>query len=79
MLSVMLEKGLVKRDEAVRPQIYRPACSRAKAQKQMLNDLIQKIYEGSAKSLVLQALSSKQASPEDLDEIQKLIDQLKHK
>ena len=77
MLSVMLEKGLVKRDETVRPQIYRPAFTRTKAQKQMLNDLIQKVYEGSAKSLVMQALSSKGASPEDLDEIQKLIDQLK--
>ncbi len=79
MLSVMLVKGLVIRDETVRPQIFRPAFSRAKAQKQMLNDLIQKVYEGSAKSLVLQALSSKRASPEDLDEIQRLIDQLKNK
>jgi predicted transcriptional regulator len=70
---------LVKRDETVRPQIYRPAVSRAKAQKGMLNDLIQKVYEGSAKSLVMQALSSNRASPEDLEEIQRLIDELKQK
>jgi predicted transcriptional regulator len=77
MLSVMLEKGLVKRDETVRPQIYRPAMSQEKAQQRMLNDLIRKVYEGSAKSLVMQALSSSRASQEDLDEIRRLIDELK--
>ncbi len=77
MLSVMLEKGLVKRDESVRPQIFRPTFSRTKAQKQMLNHLIQKVYEGSAKSLVLQALSAKRASKEDLEEIERLIEELK--
>jgi predicted transcriptional regulator len=45
----------------------------------MLNDLIQKVYEGSAKSLVMQALSTSRASPEDLEEIQRLIEELKQK
>ena len=76
MLSVMLEKQLVRRDDSVRPQIYRAAVSRQQAQKKMLKGLIHKVYEGSAKSLVMQALSSHKASPEDLQEIRQLLDQL---
>ena len=51
MLVVMFEKGLVNRDDSVRPQIYRAAITRTGAQKKMLKSLIQKAYEGSAKSL----------------------------
>lgn len=79
MLVVMLEKGLVERDDSVRPQIYRAAITRAGAQKKMLKSLIQKAYEGSAKSLVMQALSSQKASKADLAEIRQLIEQLEEK
>ena len=76
MLSVMLEKELVKRDESVRPLVYRPATTQQKTQRRMLNELISKVYEGSTKSLVLQALSSKKASKDDLLEIRRLLDEL---
>jgi predicted transcriptional regulator len=76
MLSVMLEKGLVRRDESVRPLVYRPAKNQQATQRSMLRDLIQRAYDGSAGSLVLQALSSKQASPEELAEIRRLLDEL---
>ena len=76
MLVVMHDKGLVKRDDSVRPQIYSAAVSQAKTQKKMLSDLIRKAYDGSAKSLVMQALSSAKPSKEDLEEIRTLIDQM---
>lgn len=76
MLSVMLDKGLVKRDDSVRPQIYRAASSQQRTQKRMLDEMIQKVYDGSAKSLVLQALSSTKASKQDLEEIRNLLDEL---
>ncbi len=79
MLVVMLEKGLVNRDDSVRPQIYRSVITRAGAQKKMLKSLIHKAYEGSAKSLVIHALSSQKASKEDLAEIRELIKQLEEK
>jgi predicted transcriptional regulator len=75
MLLVMLEKGLVKRDDSVRPQVYRAASTQKRTQQQMLNDLIQKVYDGSAKSLLVQALSSAQTSKEDIEEIRKLLDE----
>ena len=58
------------------PQVYRAAVSRKKAQQKMLRGLIHKAYEGSTKSLVMQALSTQKASKQDLAEIRKLLDQL---
>ena len=76
MLSVMLDKGLAKRDDSVRPQVYRAAATQSRTQKRMLDEMIKKVYDGSAKSLVLQALSSTKTSKRDLEEIRKLLDQL---
>ena len=76
MLSVMLEKGLVKRDEEASPQFYRTSISREKTSKRMLTDLVDKVYAGSTMSLVLQALSSTKATREELDEVRKLLDQM---
>ena len=69
----------MKRDDTVRPQIYRAAMTRTRAQKKLLKSLIHKAYEGSAKSLVMHALSSQKASKEDLAEIRELIKQLEEK
>jgi predicted transcriptional regulator len=79
MLGVMLQKGLVKRDESAQPHVYRPALSREKAGRRMVRELIDKVYEGSAMSLVLQALSASKASPEELAEVRKLLDSLEGK
>ena len=74
MLQIMTEKGLVDRDESVRPQIYRAKFSQEKTQKQLLQDLIQRAFGGSVKALVMQAVSTKKSSPEDLEAIEKLLD-----
>lgn len=80
MLAVMLAKGLVRRDEDVRPHIYRAVLTRARARKSMLKDLIEKAYEGSAMSLVLQALSTgKRATQEEIDAARKLLDELEER
>jgi BlaI family transcriptional regulator, penicillinase repressor len=73
MLQIMTEKGLVARDETVRPQIYRPQYSQERTQRQLLRDLIQRAYGGSVKALVMHALSTKKSSPDDLDAIEKLL------
>jgi predicted transcriptional regulator len=74
MLQIMTEKGLVERDETVRPQIYRPKSSQEQTQRQLLRDLIQRAYGGSVKALVLQALGTSKTSPETLQEIEKLLE-----
>jgi BlaI family penicillinase repressor len=77
MLQVMREKGLVVRDESVRPQQYRAAKSRQQTQLQMLDDLAQKAFGGSAKRLVMRVLSAQRVSPEELAEMQRLIQEAK--
>jgi BlaI family penicillinase repressor len=79
MLSVLLEKGLVKRDESVSPQVYRAASSQKVTQRKMLGNLIEKAYDGSALSLIMQALSSTRATSEELAEIRRIVDQLEEK
>src|SRR5262245_66477287 len=74
MLQIMTEKGLVERDETVRPQIYRAKFSQEKTQKQLLQDLLHRAFGGSVKALVMQAVSTRKSSHEDLAAIEKLLD-----
>jgi predicted transcriptional regulator len=76
LLQIMTDKGLVERDETVRPQIYRPRYSQIQTQRQLLRDLTQRAFGGSIKALVLQALATKKSSPEELEAIEKLLDRI---
>lgn len=76
MLVIMLDKGLVKRNDSVRPQVYRPAVTRKRAQISLLNDLLKKAYEGSAKSLVQHLLTSRTSSAQDIQEIRDLLNEI---
>ncbi len=76
MLAVMLTKGLLKRNEKASPHIWRAAITRERAAKTFLKELIDKIYDGSAMSLVLQALSSGKASQQEIDEARRLLDEM---
>jgi BlaI family transcriptional regulator, penicillinase repressor len=73
-MQIMADKGLVDRDDTVRPQIYRPRYSEDRTQKQLLTDLIQRVYGGSVKALVLHAIGTHKPSAEDLEKIKKLLD-----
>jgi len=73
MLQIMTDKGLVKRDESVRPQIYRPSASQERMQRQLLRDLVQRVYGGSVKALVMHALGNSKSSPEDVEAVEKLL------
>jgi predicted transcriptional regulator len=74
LLQIMTEKGLVVRDEAARTHIYEAAFSEAHTQKQLVTDLLDRVFDGSAAKLVLQALSAGKATPAELAEIRKLLD-----
>ena len=76
MMQVMLEKGLLSRDESRRPQVYAPSQPEAQTQRQMLDDLVVRVFGGSARKLVLRAVESEKVSAEELSEIRKLLKQL---
>jgi BlaI family transcriptional regulator, penicillinase repressor len=78
LMQIMHEKGLVKRDDSIKTHIYQANVSREKTQKQMVGKMIDTLFGGSPTELVMQALGNHKASAVELEEIQKLIDNLKN-
>jgi BlaI family transcriptional regulator, penicillinase repressor len=76
ILQIMHEKGLVLRDDSARSHVYRASAPRERTQKRLLNDLVDRAFGGSSASLVLQALSSRRASPDELEAIRTLLSKL---
>ena len=74
LLQIMTEKGLVERDERDRTHIYRARLSEETTQRQLVRDLVDRAFAGSASKLVMQALATKRASAEELRDIRKAID-----
>ncbi|HYO07756.1 MAG TPA: BlaI/MecI/CopY family transcriptional regulator [Tepidisphaeraceae bacterium] len=77
IMQIMHEKGLVSRDERGRTHVYRPAQPEAQTQRRLAADLINRAFGGSARKLVAAALSARRATPQELDEIRKLLDEMK--
>lgn len=77
LLQIMFEKGLVTRDDSNKTHIYQPAVTRQKTQKQFLDKMINTLFAGSSTQLVLQALGNQKATKDELEEIQKYLDNLK--
>jgi BlaI family transcriptional regulator, penicillinase repressor len=74
-MQVMLEKGLLRRTEEARSHVYEAAVSREEIQARIAGDLLHRVFEGSARDLVLGALTAQRASAEDLNEIRRMIDE----
>ena len=74
LLQVMTEKGLVTRDERERSHVYQVAQSEERTQAHLVGDLLDRAFGGSAAKLVIQALSSRKTSREELAEIRLLLD-----
>jgi len=75
-MQIMAEKGLVVRDESERAHRYEPAAPEDETQRRLVGDLLRKAFDGSAKKLVMQALSTERASAEELSEIRRMLDEL---
>lgn len=76
LMQIMAEKGLVKRDESDRRHVYEAERAQDETQRQLLHDLLDRAFNGSATKMVMQALSSKRASKEELAEIRRMLDEL---
>ena len=74
MLQIMTEKGLVRRDARDRTHIYQAKLTEEQTQRQLVRDLVDRAFGGSASKLVLQALSTRRATADELVEIRKLIE-----
>lgn len=73
LMQIMAEKRLVTRDESTRTHVYEARLDRDSTQRQLVSDLVDRAFGGSAAALVMQALSQHPATAEELTEIRKLI------
>jgi len=76
LMQIMASKGLVERDESRRSHVYRPLLERAATQRRLVADLLDKVFGGSGRDLVMQALATRRASSGELAEIRSLLDEL---
>ena len=74
MLQIMAAKGLVRRNEKQRAHVYEASQPRDRTQRQLARDLLTRAFGGSARSLMVGALSARRTSREELAEIRKLLD-----
>jgi BlaI family transcriptional regulator, penicillinase repressor len=75
LMQIMTDKGLVRRDEKQRAHVYEASRSRELTQRQLAGDLLERGFFGSAKSLLMGALSARKASKEELAELRAFLDE----
>ncbi len=73
IIQLMTDKGLLKRDESIRPQVYTPRQRREDVQIALVDELVQRGFGGSAMSLVMRAVAARRIGAEELEQIRKLI------
>ena len=76
MLTIMADKGLVARDETARAHVYAARVEEADTQRQLVRELLDRAFGGSAAKLVMQALAARRASPEEIAGIRQMLDEL---
>jgi len=76
LMQIMHDKGLVERDTSQRSHVYRARVKRTALQRRLVGELADKVFAGSTSQLILRALSSRQASTDELDEIREMLDAL---
>lgn len=77
LMQIMHEKGLVERDTSAKTHIYKALLNQQKTQQQLVNKMIDNVFNGSAARLVMQALGNQSASKEEIELIKDYLDKLK--
>ncbi len=75
LMQIMTDKGLLRRDDSQFKHIFTPALTEEKAQKQLVGDMLERAFSGSAEKLVMRALSAKKISARELSRIRKMLDE----
>ena len=74
LLQIMTAKGSVRRDERNRAHIYEACRPAEQTKRQLAGDMLQRVFEGSASQLMMHALAGHRASPEEIDELRRILD-----
>lgn len=79
LMQIMVEKGLLRRTLEERTHVYEAAVKESETKKGLVRDLLDKAFDGSARELIIQALSAKRTSSKELAEIRQIIQELERK
>ena len=79
LMQIMHEKGMVERDTSSRTHVYKALLNPDSTRRTILNKVIDTVFNGSASQLVMQALSNRKSSKEEIEEIKRYLDQLDKK
>src|SRR5271154_6543717 len=74
LLQIMTAKGTVRRDERQRAHVYEAGLPAEQTKRQLADDVLQRVFEGSASQLMMHALAGRRASREEIDELRRLLD-----
>ena len=72
-MQIMVEKGLVRRDETPYAHVYEARVRQEQTQRKIVADVLDRVFEGSMSRLVVQALAAKGATAEELAEIRRIL------
>jgi predicted transcriptional regulator len=78
-MQLMTDKGLLTRSERFRSHVYEAAAPKEQTQKQIAGDLLQRAFDGSAKSLLMGALSAQRATDAELKDIRRMLNEFQRK
>ncbi|GAA4341428.1 BlaI/MecI/CopY family transcriptional regulator [Flaviaesturariibacter amylovorans] len=76
LMQIMHDKGLLLRDDSSMKHVYRPAVEEQKTKSQLLDRMIDTMFNGSRSNLVLQLLGNKKTSKKELQEIKEFLRKL---
>jgi len=76
LLQIMSDKGLVTRDVSKRTHVYQAALAQGQTQRQLLDDLLDRVFDGSASQLVMQALAAGHATDDEIAMIRRMLDEM---
>ncbi|MDR3679248.1 MAG: BlaI/MecI/CopY family transcriptional regulator [Flavipsychrobacter sp.] len=79
LMQIMLQKGLLERDETNRSHVYKAAVNKEQTQKQILKRIIDQVYNGSAAQLVMQALGKHETTSDELEQIKAYLEKIENK
>ena len=79
MLQIMTAKGMVTRNQDARAHVYEARLPAENTKRQLVSDLVQRAFSGSASQLMMHALSGKKTSPAEIDEIRRMLDEHERK
>src|SRR6267154_4233720 len=75
LLQIMTAKGTVRRNEEQRAHVYEACLPAEQTKRQLAGDMLQRVFEGSARQLMMHALAGRKASPQEIEELREMLDE----